>query len=138
MKSPWLGTAHSGLTWANVTGSGVAAEWPSVLQICLAEAAGKVAVQMTQQPTHMRYSQVVKGQVALATKVSSCSLCTEVSGGSAVCDAPPQALFTAVQRSEVCTWAACPWLPFFPWKEMGTPAEKFTFPVFRCLPEDEP
>lgn len=83
--SPWLGTAHSGLTWANVTGPGVAAKWPSVLQICLAEAAGEVVLQMTQQPTDMRYNRVVKGQVALATKVSCCSLYTKVSGGSAVC-----------------------------------------------------
>lgn len=53
------------------------------------------------------------------------------------CVAPPQALFTALQSSEVCIWAACPQLPFFPWKEMGTSTEKFSFPVFRWLPEDE-
>lgn len=30
--SPWLGAAHSDLTWANVTVSGVAAKRPSALQ----------------------------------------------------------------------------------------------------------
>lgn len=31
--SPWWGAAHSDLTWANVTVSGVAAKWPSALQM---------------------------------------------------------------------------------------------------------
>lgn len=31
--SPWLGAAHSALTWANMTVSGVAAKWPSALQM---------------------------------------------------------------------------------------------------------
>lgn len=31
--SPWLGAAHSHLTWANVTVSGVAAKRPSALQM---------------------------------------------------------------------------------------------------------
>jgi len=71
----------------------------------------------------MRFNGVGKGQVALAAKVSCCSLCAEVSNGLAVCDAPPPALLTAGQRSEVCTWAACPRLPFCPWEEMGTPTD---------------
>lgn len=82
----------------------------------------------------MRFNRVGKGQVALATKVSSCLLYTELSDGPAVCDVPPQALFTTVQGSEVCIWAACPRLPFHLWQEKGTLTEKLILPGFRCLP----
>lgn len=82
----------------------------------------------TQPMTQQHQGWVGKDQVTLTTKVSCCSLYTEVSDG------PPQALFNAMCISEVCICSACPGLPFCAWKEMGTPAEKLIFPQFRCLP----
>lgn len=78
--SPWLGAAHSGLTWAHTSVSGVAAKSPSALQ----RLQGRWQYKWHDSPL-MRFNRVGKGQVALGPKVSCYSLYTEVSDGPAVC-----------------------------------------------------